>query len=88
MTLSRRELIRTLGGGLASVSAAAEFLACSSASQTTVGNSEPLLVSRPGQPAPAPVGYDRLSLAWYKAAALRLKQKAKALGVDAILLHR
>ncbi len=87
MTLSRRELIRTLGGGLASVSAAAEFLACSPAPQTAVGNSEPLLVSRPGQPAPAPVGYDRLPLAWYKAAASRLKQKAGSLGVDAILLH-
>ena len=87
MTLSRRELIRTLGGGLASAGAAAQFLACSTVPQSGSGNSEALLVRRPGQPDPAPVGYDRLPLAWYKGAAARLKEKARSLGVDAILLR-
>jgi Xaa-Pro aminopeptidase len=87
MTLSRRDLIRTIGLGLAAAGAAAENLACSAEPQSTTGGSDRLLVTRPGQPEPAPVGYDRLPIGWYKDATRRLKEKVKALGVDAILLQ-
>jgi Xaa-Pro aminopeptidase len=84
MTMTRRDLIRSLGAGLATASIAVDHLASSPAAK---GGSDALLFTRPGQPDPAPVGYDRLPLEWYKAATRRLKQKVAALGVDAILLQ-
>jgi Xaa-Pro aminopeptidase len=84
MSRSRRTFIRNLGAGLAAAHEAAAELA---AAQAVKGGSEKLLVTRPGQPSPAPNGYDRLPLAWYKAAAGRLRSAAAAKGLDAVLLQ-
>ena len=46
-----------------------------------------MLVNNPLQPAPAPLGFDRLPLAWYQGQSRRLREQAKARGVDAILLQ-
>lgn len=81
---SRRNFIRAIGGGLATVGAASRALADAAAEK---GGSERLLVRNPHHPVPAPVGYDRLPLEWYQAAAGRLKEKTAAKGVDAILLQ-
>lgn len=81
---TRRHFLRELGLGLAAAQAAAAGL---SAAQAGSGASEKLLTPREGQPAPAPVGYDRLPLAWYKAAARRLREAAAARGLDAVLLQ-
>ncbi len=82
---TRRDFVRTIGVSLAaSAAASAELAALSDAPR---GDSERLLVPNPHHPAPAPVGVDRLPLAWYKAACNRLRQAAKARGVDAILLQ-
>jgi Xaa-Pro dipeptidase len=86
MSISRRELIRILGGGLGAATVAAERLTAAPASAAASG-SEALLVDRAGQPEPAPPGYDRLPLGWYKATVARLKEKVKPLGVDAVLLQ-
>ena len=73
-----------MGRGLATAGAAAAGLA--QASSLPKGASQKLLSPRAGQPEPAPLGYDRLPLEWYKAAAGRLKERAAARGVDAVLL--
>ncbi|MFN8581317.1 MAG: M24 family metallopeptidase [Gemmatimonadaceae bacterium] len=82
---SRRDFVRHIGLGLAAASSAAEALAA----QATQGRSpsERLLVENPHHPTPAPVGFDRLPLAWYQAQSRRLREKAKARGVDAVLLQ-
>ena len=84
MTGSRRDFIRTMGLGLATATAAASELALAQGARS---GSEELLVPNPLQPEPAPLGYDRLPLEWYKAAARRLREQAAARGVDAILLQ-
>jgi hypothetical protein len=76
MSISRRELIRILGGGLGTATVAAERLTAAPAS-AAASASEALLVDRAGQPEPAPPGYDRLPLGWYKATVARLKEKVK-----------
>ncbi len=83
---SRRDFVRTMGVSLAASAAAANELAALSLDAPPRG-SERLLVPNPLHPAPAPVGVDRLPLAWYKATANRLRASAKARGVDAILLQ-
>lgn len=84
MPLSRRYFIRNMGLGLASAGLAAENLACSAGIEA--GESEKLLIDRPGQPEPAPKGVDRLSLGWYQDTARRLKRLVAEQGVDAVLL--
>lgn len=84
MKRSRREFIRTMGIGLATATAAATELALA---QGAGGGSEKLLVANAHQPEPAALGYDRLPLEWYKAAAKRLREQAAARGVDAVLLQ-
>ena len=82
---TRRDFVRTMGLSLAaSAAASAELAAMGDAPR---GGSERLLVPNPYHPTPAPVGVDRLPLAWYKAASNRLRQAAKARGVHAILLQ-
>ena len=81
---SRRDFIRELGLGLAAATGAASALAQAPAGG---GSSEKLLAPNAHQPEPAPVGYDRLPLDWYKAAARRLREKAAARGVDLIVLQ-
>jgi Xaa-Pro aminopeptidase len=51
------------------------------------GESEKLLLKDPSHPKPAPLGYDRLPLEWYKNTVKRLKEKAAAQGVQAIILE-
>ncbi len=84
MTTTRRHFMRDLGLGLAATQAAAAELALA---QPGGGGSEQLLTPREGQPQPAPAGYDRLPLDWYKAAARRLRDAAAARGLDAVLLQ-
>lgn len=82
---TRRDFVRTMGLSLAaSAAASAELAAMGDAPR---GGSERLLVPNPYHPAPAAVGVDRLPLAWYKSSSNRLRQAAKARGVDAILLQ-
>ncbi|MBS1977554.1 MAG: aminopeptidase P family protein [Bacteroidetes bacterium] len=82
MTSDRRSFLRNMGLGLAAASLSAEGLAA-----TPAGGSESLFVTDRVQPTPAPIGYDRLPLEWYKATTQRLKDKLKSKGVDAILLE-
>jgi len=84
LTSSRRLFIREMGRGLASAGVAAASLA--EAAPAGESASRKLLVLRPGQPEPAPVGYDRLPLEWYQASARRLKEQAAVRGADAVLL--
>lgn len=83
---SRRDFVRTMGLSLAASAAASAELAAMPESALGEG-SERLLVANPYHPTPAPVGVDRLPLEWYKATTNRLRQAAKARGVDAILLQ-
>ena len=84
---NRRDFIRTVGAGLATSSAAASLLACAD-DGPAAGGSEALLVSDRVQPEPAPVGTDRLPLAWYQAAAGRLRAAAAERGADVVLLQQ
>ena len=82
---TRRNFIKKVGIGLASAGLAAENVVCSSTSMAQ--GSEKLLLQNPNQPEPAPKGYDRLPLEWYKNTVKKLKQKIEAKGIDAILLE-
>ena len=82
---SRRTFVRQMGLGLASSSAAAAALTAQPRGPRR--GSERLLVANPRHPAPAPLGTDRLPLAWYQAQSRRLRATARARGIDAILLQ-
>ena len=85
---SRRDFVRRMGLSLASASSAARALAVEpSNAQRRVRGSERLLVANPHHPTPSPVGVDRLPLDWYKATARRLREKARARGIDVVLLQ-
>ena len=86
MSNSRRDFLKNAGLGFATAGLALDNLACAAATQTGQSESERLLIDRPGQPEPAPMGYDRLPLDWYQAATRRLKEKVAEKGVDAVLL--
>ena len=85
MNLSRRNFIKKLGISLAVVNMAAKNLVCGKKKDTE--GSENLLLKNPDQPEPAPLGYDRLPLEWYKQTVKELKQSVAEQGVDAILLE-
>ena len=84
MRISRRSLVQNVGLGLAGANVASQALAAS----TDKSESESLFVKDRKQPAPAPVGYDRLPLKWYQDTTARLKDRLRPQGVDAILLQR
>ncbi|MDP1859118.1 MAG: M24 family metallopeptidase [Gemmatimonadaceae bacterium] len=84
---SRRDFVRTMGLSLAAASSAASTLAAEPTDEQGAPGSERLLVSNPYHPKPAPVGVDRLPLEWYQATSKRLRTKARARGVDVILLQ-
>jgi Xaa-Pro aminopeptidase len=84
MSTSRREFIRNVGLGFGAAGSALTELACAAESGT--GESEKLLVDNPDHPEPAPMGYDRLPLDWYKATTRRLKERVAEKNVDVILL--
>jgi len=95
MRPSRRQFIQTMGAGLASAGMAASSLACSGGSSgerpaaaAATGDSEALLVDNPDHVEPAPLGYDRLPLAWHQQRARLLKERAGELGADAVVLQR
>lgn len=83
---TRRDFVRTMGVSLAAASSAAACLAAAP-NDDAPGASERLLVDNPLHPAPAPVGVDRLPLAWYQSQSRRLREQARERGVDAILLQ-
>jgi len=85
MNETRRSFIKKVGVGLAGAGFAAENIACSLT--PTPQGSEKLLLENSAQPEPAPKGFDRLPLEWYKNTVKRLKQKVEEKGVDAILLE-
>ena len=84
MQVSRRSLIRNIGLGIAGAGVASRTLA----DADVKFESEALFVTDRAHPTPAPVGYDRLPLDWYKATTQRLKDRLKPEGVDAIVLQR
>lgn len=84
MSVSRRRFIRDMGLGFAGAGLAADKLAAQSGGAGA--GSEALLVDNPLQPEPAPLGYDRLPLSWYKTRVRRLKENVAARGLDAILI--
>src|SRR5262245_11715199 len=83
---SRRGFVRSMGASIAAASVAAESLAAQAASAQRFG-SERLLVDNPLHPTPAPLGVDRLPLAWYKGQSKKLRDRARARGADAVLLQ-
>ena len=76
-----------MGTSIAAASLAAESLAAQATSAQGRSGSERLLVDNPLHPTPAPVGVDRLPLAWYKAQSKKLRDRARARGADAVLLE-
>jgi len=85
MNFSRRHFLKNLGFGAAGIGLASGR---SAFGQTAVkGDSEKMLIKDPDHPAPAPVGVDRLPLAWYKNTVKRLKDKVAAQGVEAIVIE-
>ncbi|MBV6520139.1 MAG: hypothetical protein MNPFHGCM_00244 [Gemmatimonadaceae bacterium] len=83
---SRRNFVRSMGASIAAASVAAESLAAQSAGSQRSG-SERLLVDNPFHPTPAPVGVDRLPLAWYQQRSRILRTQARDRGADAVLLQ-
>ena len=75
-----------MGLGLAASATAAEALSAHTFTSSRDG-SERLLVDNPRHPTPAPVGTDRLPLAWYQGQSRRLREQAQARGVDVVLLQ-
>ena len=81
MSINRRKFIKSMGLGLASMRLSASNLIKSP------GESESLLVTNRNHPKPAPKGYDRLPLSWYKQRVQKLKNMLLNDKVDAILLE-
>jgi len=81
MSIDRRKFIKSMGLGLASMRLSASNLI------KTPGESESLLVTNRNHPKPAPKGYDRLPLSWYKERVQILKNMLINDKVDAILLE-
>jgi len=81
MSIDRRKFIKSMGLGLASMRLSASNLIKSP------GESESLLVTNRNHPKPAPKGYDRLPLSWYKQRVQKLKNMLLNNKVDAILLE-
>jgi Xaa-Pro dipeptidase len=79
MAFDLTEALRTVGAGFDGAIALAEKYR-----DLTTSPSAAQLVDRPLQPEPAPLGTDRLPLAWYQAQSETLKQRLAH--VDAILL--
>ncbi len=87
MSTSRRAFIRDLSAGLTAAGGAAAALACAPASPANEGDSERLLVRDPDHVEPAPVGMDRLPLAWHQERTRLLKESAAAEhGAEAVVL--
>ena len=81
MTIDRRKFIKSMGLGLTTMSLNAKNLV------NVSGESESLFVTDRMHPKPAPKGYDRLPLSWYKKRVRTLKNLLLEDKVDAILLE-
>ena len=96
MGTSRRDFIQQMGAGFATAGSAAAALAgCDPVADATAnataapgapGESERLLVADPLHLEPAPLGTDRLPLAWHQERTRELKRRLDPRGVDAVLL--
>jgi Xaa-Pro aminopeptidase len=87
MPTSRRAFIRDMSAGLAAAGAAASSLACATGTSASPSDSERLLVRDPDHVEPAPLGMDRLPLAWHQQRTRLLKERAAAdHGAAAVLL--
>jgi len=84
MILSRRNFLTGFGLGLTGLHFGPKKGALSFG--LSEKKSETLLIKDPDHPEPAPVGYDRLPLTWYKQTVERLKNKAAEQGVDCIVI--
>ncbi len=84
MKVTRRSFMRNMGLGFASLGFGAKKRVLSLSSPKR--NSEKLLIKDPDHPQPAPKGYDRLPLSWYKNTVKSLKEKVADKGVDAVVL--
>ena len=81
MTIDRRKFIKSMSLGLTTMSLNAKNLV------NVSGESESLFVTDRMHPKPAPKGYDRLPLSWYKKRVRTLKNLLLEDKVDAILLE-
>ena len=81
MTIERRKIIKIICLGLTTMSLNAKNLV------NVSGESESLFVTDRNHPKPAPKGYDRLPLSWYKKRVQALKNQLLIEKVDAILLE-
>lgn len=85
MVISRRNFIKSVGAGWAAIELGTKKQTISAPSPKE--NSKKLLIKDPDHPQPAPIGYDRLPLSWYKNTVKRLKEKTAERGVEAIVLE-
>lgn len=88
MNPSRRSLLKNASLGVAGLGLSTAAAAKSLSFQAVKGESEKLLIKDPDHPQPAPVGYDRLPLEWYKNTVKRLKDNVAAQGVQVIVLEK
>ena len=87
MNFSRRDFMKNVGFGVAGLGLGTAAAGKDFSFPVGQGESEKLLLKAPSHPKPAPVGYDRLPLEWYKNTVKRLKEKAAAQGVQVIVIE-
>jgi Xaa-Pro aminopeptidase len=87
MKSSRRDFMKNIGLGVAGLGLGTAAANGGFSRSAGKGESEKLLLKDPSHPKPAPLGYDRLPLEWYKNTVKRLKEKAAAQGVQVIVLE-
>jgi Xaa-Pro aminopeptidase len=87
MKSSRLDFMKNIGLGVAGLGLGTAAANGGFSRSAGKGESEKLLLKDPSHPKPAPLGYDRLPLEWYKNTVKRLKEKAAAQGVQVIVLE-
>jgi len=87
MNSTRRDFMRNVGLGVAGLGLGAATASKAFPGPPVKGESEKLLIKNPDHPKPAPMGFDRLPLEWYKDTVKRLKEKAAAQGVQVIVIE-
>lgn len=87
MNSSRRDFMKNVVLGVSGLGLSAPATARGSSLQDEKGDSQKLLIMDPDHPKPAPVGFDRLPLEWYKNTVKRLKEKMAAQGIQVVVLE-